>query len=238
MSSSPAAGLAARLHDLTALLTAPGPVDRTRYEAAVIGLLRDHVPGVVSVSVTRGSGRSPVTAVSTDRLADRADRLQYETAEGPCLHAMTAGEPVVLDLAAGVGEQRWPRFRHRLAGEPTVGGVLSLPLCEGTAASLNVYLGVPGPDHDAVAAAAAAARLALTAVATRARADQLTEALASSRTIGAAIGVLMARRCCTQDVAFRELREASQNANRKLRDVADDVVATGELPVPGRSAAR
>lgn len=229
MTSLPAAGLAARLHDLTTLLTAPGPFDRVRSEAAVVGLLRDHVPGVVSVSLTRGSGRSPVTAVSTDALADRADRMQYDTGEGPCLHAMTGDELVVLDLADGAADGRWPRFRSRLAGEPAVGGVLSQPLRDGAPASLNVYLGVPVPDRDAVAAAAAAACLALTAVATRARADQLTEALASSRTIGAAIGVLMARNGWTQDAAFTALREASQHANRKLRDVAADVVSTGEV---------
>lgn len=231
--TSPPAPVSARLLDLADRLTAPGPFDRTRAEATVVGLLREQVAGVVSASVTRGPRTRPVTAVSTDALADRADRMQYETGEGPCLHALTCRDVVTVDLAGGAGDGRWPAFRRRVAAEPGIGGVLSQPLRgDETPASLNVYLGVPAPDAEVVATAAAAACLALAAVATRARADQLTEALASSRTIGAAIGVLMARHGLTQEAAFTALRHASQHANRKLRDVAVDVVATGEVP-PG-----
>ena len=61
---------------------------------------------------------------------------------------------------------------------------------------------------------------------------QLRRALASSRTIGIAIGILMAQRRVTQDQAFEQLQQASQHRNRKLRDVAADMAFTGELLVP------
>ncbi|WP_205260013.1 ANTAR domain-containing protein [Nakamurella leprariae] len=64
----------------------------------------------------------------------------------------------------------------------------------------------------------------------RATIDDLGLALQSNRRIGAAIGILMARRDLTSDQAFGLLRTASQHGNRKLRDVADQVVATGRLP--------
>ncbi len=58
----------------------------------------------------------------------------------------------------------------------------------------------------------------------------LRAALASNRQIGAAIGVLMNSGRLTEEQAFTQLREASQHSNRKLRDVADDVIHTGALP--------
>ncbi len=62
--------------------------------------------------------------------------------------------------------------------------------------------------------------------------ENLERALTSSRRIGAAMGVLMYRHKVTIDQAFELLRVASQVSHRKLRDVAEDVLATGELTLP------
>ncbi len=56
------------------------------------------------------------------------------------------------------------------------------------------------------------------------------KALGSNREIGMAMGVLMARRHVTRDEAFAMLRRSSQDSNRKVTEVAADVVDTGELP--------
>ena len=63
-------------------------------------------------------------------------------------------------------------------------------------------------------------------------------ALVSSRRIGAAMGVLMASRRVTDEQAFALLRMASQHNHRKLRDIAEEVVLTGELPMVEVSAPR
>lgn len=52
----------------------------------------------------------------------------------------------------------------------------------------------------------------------------LEAALRSSRTIGAAIGILMASREVDEEAAFIILRRASSHSNRKLRDIAADLV--------------
>lgn len=65
----------------------------------------------------------------------------------------------------------------------------------------------------------------------REHAEQLMNALHTSRTIGAAIGIVMADRKVCEGEAFDILRRASQHANRKLRAVADEVVRTGDLSV-------
>ena len=55
-------------------------------------------------------------------------------------------------------------------------------------------------------------------------AAQMEEALRSSRTIGSAIAIIMASRQVSDDAAFAILKGASQNSNRKLRDLAEDLV--------------
>ena len=56
---------------------------------------------------------------------------------------------------------------------------------------------------------------------------QLEQALKSSRTIGAAIGLIMATRQVREEEAFQILKTASQNSNRKLRDLAEELVTAG-----------
>jgi len=63
----------------------------------------------------------------------------------------------------------------------------------------------------------------------------LEEALHSSRTIGTAIGVVMATRNVSDVDAFQLLRRLGTNTDRTLRDVADEIVRTGDVSsVPGR----
>ena len=78
--------------------------------------------------------------------------------------------------------------------------------------------------------------LAVSAAQQRRRAEGVTAALQSNRDIGAALGVLMARMLVTREQAFDLMRIASQRTNRKLRDIAADVLDTGTL-APRRSAA-
>jgi hypothetical protein len=99
---------------------------------------------------------------------------------------------------------------------------------------LNLFADQPSCfDDESVAMGAVFAAHVSTAVAlyeAEATAANLELALASSRQIGAAIGVLMAHHRVTQDAAFNLLRTASQRLHVKLRDVALDVVETGTLP--------
>jgi chromosome segregation ATPase len=64
------------------------------------------------------------------------------------------------------------------------------------------------------------------------QAANLEIALQTARTIGAAVGIVMARYRVSEVGAFELLKKASQESNRKLRLVAADVVLTGDLPGP------
>jgi AmiR/NasT family two-component response regulator len=59
---------------------------------------------------------------------------------------------------------------------------------------------------------------------------QLRDALTNAREIGAAIGIVMSSHRLTHAAAFERLTLLSQRTHRKLRDIATDIVDTGEVP--------
>lgn len=105
---------------------------------------------------------------------------------------------------------------------------------EGLAAGATDYLAKPFDPNELRARVRAHAELHRRRRDALQRADAAVEgleaALATNRQIGAAIGIIMTLHGRTQNEAFQMLSHASQNQNRKLRDVADDVVFTGEIP--------
>jgi hypothetical protein len=78
-------------------------------------------------------------------------------------------------------------------------------------------------DHDLIA------ELQADGLLNRQNTANLTQALHTARRIGAAVGIVMAGRVVEEDVAFAMLSKASQHTNRKLRDIAEDVVRTGDV---------
>jgi hypothetical protein len=187
-----------------------------------------------SLTLAAGGTRRPVTLAASDRIAELVDSIQYRAGAGPCLQAVAETTSVRVDDLAR--EDRWPSFVATALAELPVRAVVSCSLADGghDQLSLNLYSALPlranQPDPDSLAEVLAACSIGLAAIEQRHRADHLDRALASGRRIGAAIGILMASRRLTEQQAFDVLRVASQRGNRKLRDVAEDVLLTGELP--------
>ncbi|HKC29886.1 MAG TPA: ANTAR domain-containing protein [Jatrophihabitans sp.] len=61
--------------------------------------------------------------------------------------------------------------------------------------------------------------------------QNLETALATNRQIGTAIGILAVRRGLSPQEAFDVLRHTSQRSHRKLRELAEDVVTDGDIPI-------
>jgi hypothetical protein len=76
---------------------------------------------------------------------------------------------------------------------------------------------------------AAHAAVAYQAAKEHEKAANLEVALLTSRRIGTAVGILMARKGLTDDQAFDELTFASQRGQRKVAQIAEEVIRTGEL---------
>jgi GAF domain-containing protein len=185
----------------------------------------------VSVTLVRDDGAQ--TPNASEPVARDLDAVQYKADEGPCLEAYA--ERVVINQSfKEEGSRRWPAFRDA-AKAHGIESILSVPLLAGNRAfgALNVYSREPAAfDRTEVAtasllAAQAAAVLANAVAFADASAvnDQLREALESRDLIGQAKGILMERETCDAEAAFVILRRASQRTNRKLREVAAELVA-------------
>jgi GAF domain-containing protein len=199
----------------------------------VVEIARLIVPGCHHAGVTVLRRGRPETPAATDGVSGEVDKVQYEAGEGPCLSAILEQDTFRTgDLAE---EGRWPRFSRPAAERTGVRSVLAYRLFTeaDTLGALNLYSRERDAfDDDAeaiVTILAAHAALALARAREREQISGLEQAVASNRSIGMAIGILMATRRVGQDEAFDLLRTVSQRTNRKLREIADEVVHTGQL---------
>ena len=111
---------------------------------------------------------------------------------------------------------------------------------EGVSAALNVYAREAHAfDDDSRRAATRFAPYAAVALANmhayqdaRRMADNLEVALESRAIIDQAKGILMERYKVTADGAFQMLARASMTTNTKVRNIAEELIVTGDLPVP------
>lgn len=186
-----------------------------------------------ALTVVRGQGK-PETVAATGPVSLEVDRIQYETHEGPCLEAVRGHDVTrVADLAS---DQQWPHFAARCVAETRIRSMFSLRLflTSDYRAALNFYADRPGVFEDLDVAIGAMfapfAALALQSAVQARKIEELNVALHTGRQIGVAIGILMTRQLITYEQAFGQLVEASQHLNRKLRDIAVEVMDTGELP--------
>lgn len=202
----------------------------------VVDLAEKDLAVADAVSVSLGEDGRRVTAASSGDMATELDEVQYAADEGPCIDAMKTGTEThsfPLDL------QRWERFGKSAQGYG-VEGMYSLPLKTGekTIGALNVYsLHSEAPDESDRWTARNFARHASVLLANssayadaRRYGEQLMEAVRTRDVIGQAKGILMEREGLTSDQAFDALREISQRSNVKLRDVAQEVVASIQKP--------
>ncbi|MGI5130935.1 GAF and ANTAR domain-containing protein [Pseudonocardia sp. CA-107938] len=234
MQDLPDAALAATFVDIARRFeAAEDPADT---QARITRAAVDTVPGCAHASISMVRRNGGVTTVApTDDVPAMVDAIQYRTGQGPCLEAIWDSDVVHIDDLAT--DDRWPRFAAQAVADTPVRSILAAKLFvqDDVIGALNLFAETPNAfdDHDAAVASILAghAALAVSAAREKEHADNLDQALRSSREIGVAMGVLMARGGLTREQAFGVLREASQRLNVKLRDVAADVADTGQLPV-------
>jgi GAF domain-containing protein len=225
---SPAPGRTAHdLADLARSLEAerePGRVLQQIVEAA----LRE-VPGTGFAGLTILTRSGATTPAATDDLVAKVDAVQYAEQQGPCLDAAAEGTVSVPDLLV---DERWPRFA---TGAVALGvrSMLAFSLFTegGVVGALNLYAAEPNafPADAAEIGQPLAAHAAVALVSSRERAN-LRIALDTRDLIGQAKGILMERHGIDAEQAFVVLIAASQRVNRKLRDVAEELVTTRRMP--------
>ncbi|WP_129666959.1 GAF and ANTAR domain-containing protein [Phytoactinopolyspora endophytica] len=182
--------------------------------------------GVVLVN---GSDRLERVGAS-DETAEQADEWQDVLHEGPGISAARAHRPfLVRDISH---DGRWPRWGPIAAGLG-VHSAVSTCLFTGrrTLGTLNLYASEPdGLDKDDAERAEALACHAAVAIDNAQEESGLRQAMQTRNVIGQAQGLLMERYELDAQRAFEVLRRYSQDTNIKLRDVAEQLVATRKLP--------
>jgi len=208
----------------------------------VVELTKLVMPGHPEASISLLPNDKPATAVFTGQLALDCDESQYGRGYGPCLHAASSRE--LTEIPDTRTDPRWPDYMRRAAERGALSSLsVPLPISEGMAGALNIYAREPDAfDEGSRSAAMRFVPYAAVAMANmqayqdaRSMADNLQLALESRAVIDQAKGILMERHKLTADQAFQLLARISMTINRKVRDVADQLVLTGQLPeMPGR----
>ena len=239
MDRDPSSELAANLSDTARILFTAGGVADTL--AQVVDLAVATIDGCDFAGLFLLEKDVITTPLQTDPVVDQIDALQHGSGEGPCLDAIEHRQMFYADDL--IEDARWPNFGPK-ADAAGIRSVLALPLTtNGSQGALNLYARYPAAfgvaDRAKGVILASLAGLALSVARSHEdderRAENLNTALATRELIGQAQGILMERERITSDQAFDILRRASQHLNRKLRDVAQDLVDTGARPETGTS---
>jgi len=209
------------LHDLTSEIT-----DVLDLTGAGVTLVHD--------------GKQRFVTAAVEAIA-RLERVQEEHQLGPCVDAVTTGQPMtVSDLDDGDTSQRWPDYSNaaKAAGIRAVAGIPML--AEGSAVgAVNLYFKEPRiwPDEDvrvaSVFANVATGYLVHASAAQQHQrtAEQLQQALSTRVIIEQAKGVLAAQAEIDVDGAFQLLRKHARNHGSRIHDVARAVI-DGHLHLP------
>lgn len=237
---APQEPLAQSLSALSRFFVGDGTMQETLMRVAHFA--EQAVPATAMTGITMLVDGRAKTAVFTDEAAPEIDSAQYETGIGPCLDAFRHGRIVRIDDTTK--DDQWVPFSEAAAAFG-VRSTLSIPLVanhEGLGA-MNLYSRTPNgfSDKDEEVAAQYGVQAAIVLANAQAYWDahllsqNLAAAMQSRAVIEQAKGILMGVQRCSADEAFQILVRASQRENRKLREIADDIVSRAQYAGSGEA---
>jgi GAF domain-containing protein len=201
----------------------------------IVDVVKPVMPWGSEASITLFRDDRATTAAYTGALAFDLDEMQYQDGHGPCLEAAIGGE--VVEIVDGRTEDRWPDYMPRFVERGALSSLAAPVPAVQLSAGLNVYApvahGFTDDDRRILVDVASYAAVALTNMDALQNARDLAEHLRAAMEFRSVIeqakGILMERRKLTADQAFRLLVDSSMRTNRKVRDIAMNLVLTGEL---------
>ncbi len=220
--------LAERMAQIADLLVSEDSADGPVRQLADLSL--QLIPGSAGAGVV-AAGEAAWTHAASSPSVVELHELQVRSGHGPVADALRYGEARRIDDANA--EERWPEICRAMADEH-FRSCLVLPLRTDRApgGALAIYGQdadtFTGASHDLALLFAAQGGVAVRNAAAyrncRKLVENLQTALASRAVIEQAKGIVVAEHGVTPEVAFKRLSVLSQNSNRKLRDIAADVV--------------
>jgi ANTAR domain len=213
-------------------LAGAGPVGGPRRRLCDACLAVLPFDGAAVVLIPRVAHRELVCA--SDDTVERLEELQLTLGEGPGVEAYGTGGPVLVSDLDGDDGHRWPVFAASLPAGRT-GGLFAFPLQVGAIRMgvLDLYRHAAGP----LATAELAAALGVAEILTRTlltsadgsheplALDHLLEESSLSREINQATGMVLAQLHVSPEEAYVRLRSVAFTQNRRIGDVARDIVA-------------
>ncbi len=207
-----------------------GPVTIEHVCAAVIS-----ATGVDSAAVTVMLSATPrETIYASDQIASELEELTLTLGEGPCVDAFTGSPALVADLTASDCLARWPVFAPA-AAQAGVRAMFALPMQVGAIrlGVMGLYRVQPGDlDREQLSDALVLADTACALVLDEAQPDASRrdgrwpdQASPNHREVHQATGMIIVQLGVTAAVALVRLRAYAYAHDRRLRDVAGDVVA-------------
>lgn len=182
-----------------------------------------------ALSVMHRHGRLD-TPAATHESARQADELQAAAGEGPSLDG--AWQQPLLWIPDIAAEQRWPVWVQAMAEQSGYRSLLILRLftTRDRLGTLSLYAGrTDAFDEDDVDHAEALAAHIAVAVSSAQEIAGLNVALHGRTVVGQAQGLLMERFGLDPAGAFAVLTRVSSHTNRKLRDIAQELVDTRQV---------
>ena len=166
-------------------------------------------------------------------LVSRVFDIAQSTHQGAVWTALHTRDTILIDDLSI--DTRWPTYRDRVLAETPVRSVLAycLILDDLVLGAMALYSDKPGFFTESICAFASIyadhAAIALARTDDQGQIEHLEQAVESNRVIGAAMGIMMAALEVKMDTAFDLLRLTSQNSNRKLHDICEEVVRMGDM---------
>ena len=230
---APQEPLARSLSALSRFFVGDGTLQDTLQRVATYA--EEAVPAAAMTGITMLVDGRAKTAVFTDEAAPEIDSAQYETGIGPCLDSFRHRQ--VFRIHDTTKDDRWGPFSEAAAAFG-IRSTLSIPLVanhEGLGA-LNFYSRTPNgfSEEDEEVASQFGIQAGIVLANAQAYWDahllsqNLATAMQSRAVIEQAKGILMGAQNCTADEAFQVLVRASQRENRKLREIAEDLVGRAQ----------
>ncbi|MCV7418405.1 GAF and ANTAR domain-containing protein [Mycolicibacterium litorale] len=217
--------LAMRMAELARSLALPRDLDEIL--SGVTATAKEVIPGVDAAGILLvGKGGEFESVAQITDIPHQLDELQMKFGEGPCVQA--ALEDVVVRTDDFREEGRWPKYAPACI-ELGVLSSLSFKLytAERTAGALNLFGFHPNVwDGDAETTGAILAAHAAAAVLAHRHGEQLKSALSTRDRIGQAKGIIMERYKVDDVQAFEMMRRLSQDSNKKLTEIAQQVIDT------------
>lgn len=186
----------------------------------------------VGVSVLTDDGTRGLSAAS-DRLTERLEDLQFTLGEGPCVDAFGTRRPVLVPDLSGRALTRWPVYGPAVLADG-VRAIFAFPLQIGAArlGAMDVLRQRPGPLTDPeLTTALLLADVAVEVLLDRqedlngqAAVDGLVPDVGNRAQLFQAQGMVMVQLGVTIGEAMTRMRAYAFAENRRLDDVARDIV--------------